>query len=796
MASELLGLFTKESQPVPLTGVSVKGKMTGRGARVRVIQAFKNMEGRPVEAVYKFPLPEGSAVSGFKAVVGDRVIEGAIEERDKAFESYDEAMARGDGAYLLDEERPNIFTLSVGNLNPGVTALIEIDYVTLLDVRASEVRFFLPTTISPRYIPERTPDESGIPVDHLVNPVYGLDVPYGLSILMEVHGKEEISSIESPSHQVSLTFDPDFIRVEFASESVKMDRDFVVNVKYKDEFRSKGYLYSHGGGSFLQIDFHPAETELAAGNEPHSPHGKEVIFVLDCSGSMAGSSISQAKKALEVFLRGLTEGMRFNVYRFGSTFERLFRETAPYSPENLNRAVSYLDGVDANMGGTEVLAPLKEIYTNRAFEGHEREIILITDGEVGNEAEVMGLVENGDQGTRLFAIGIGYGPNEYFVRQLSRVAGGTAELVAPGERIEPKILRLFKKVTGQKIEGLKVSWGAETEQAPSRPVAFAGEGISLLAMTKEDIEPPEKLTLSARVGKEPREWVVPVQRIQGQEIPIPLLWARETIRDLEEGTSEPGRTGSRQRDRTDQRVREKIIALSRKFGILSRETSFVAIEKRAGDERTKEDAVLRKIPVLLTKGWGGVELRRQGIMPVAASVFMSPPHRIMRSLTVANASFDVPRVYQGQVKEPAMTGYDVLMKILSLQSVEGGFAIDNEAAEMMGMSLLDLKEIAQRIEVNSETDRLLLLSTALILLLLEKHYASMGDDWRSVIRKSEKWLKEELSRTEPRIETRSLLDWAADFSKNLKFNASAPGAAGVNRKTPRGAGIKTFLKRK
>ncbi len=232
---------------------------------MKVTQVFENREPGPVEAVYKFPLPENSAVCRFKIVVGNKVTEGTVEERDRAFQLYDEALSRGDGGYLLDEERPNIFTLSVGNLNPGSSASIEIEYVALLDAKGSEVRFFLPTTISPRYVPERTPDEKGIPVDHQVNPPVSIEVPYRLSILLQIQGKGTISSVDSPSHPVSLTFDDEAIMAEFTSGSAVMDRDFVLNIHYKDLFQNRGYFFSNEQGNFLQLDLCPRESRWRRG---------------------------------------------------------------------------------------------------------------------------------------------------------------------------------------------------------------------------------------------------------------------------------------------------------------------------------------------------------------------------------------------------------------------------------------------------------------------------------------------------------------------------------------------------
>lgn len=384
MTEELLGLVTAEAAPVPLTSVKVEGNIAGRGAKVKIFQTFKNGEDKPVEAVYKFPLPEGSAVCAFKAIIGEKIIEGDIEERDKAFELYDKALSEGYGAILLDEERPNIFTLSVENLNQGATATIEIEYVTLLATAGSEVRFFLPTTISPRYIPNGTPDNNGIPVDDQINPVYDSDVPYGLSLVLTVHGKDGIASIDSPSHRVSTDLGSDPVRIEFSSESVKMDRDFILNIKNKKGFENRGYIYKGNKGTFIQVDFCPGTEEFAAiAPDPAYVMRKEVIFVLDCSGSMSGNSISEAKKALEIFLKGFEEGMRFNIYRFGSSFEKLFDESAPYTEETLDMMLKRLGNIDADLGGTEVLAPLKYIYDSKVPAGYTREVILITDGQIG-----------------------------------------------------------------------------------------------------------------------------------------------------------------------------------------------------------------------------------------------------------------------------------------------------------------------------------------------------------------------------------------------------------------------------
>ncbi|UCF37441.1 MAG: hypothetical protein JSU96_00795 [Acidobacteriota bacterium] len=238
--SEPVGLIDcKTAALVPLTGVEVDAEIAGRSSRVKISQKFCNREKVPVEAVYKFPLTEAASICGFRARVGEKVIEGNIEEREKAFEKYDEALEAGHGGYLLDEERPNIFTLSVGNLNPGAEAVLEIEYVTLLETHGREVRFSLPTTISPRYLPADAPDEDGIPAAAKVNPEFELDVPYGLRVQLRVHGRDGIESVESPSHSIKQSFGEDTLEIGLTAEEGKLDRDFVVNVHYREAFQNR-----------------------------------------------------------------------------------------------------------------------------------------------------------------------------------------------------------------------------------------------------------------------------------------------------------------------------------------------------------------------------------------------------------------------------------------------------------------------------------------------------------------------------------------------------------------------------
>ena len=250
--NRFLGLVTTRNKPVPLLGVEVKGTLVGRGARMTIRQRFQNIEKKTIEAIYKFPLPESAAIAGFKVWAGDRLIQGTVEERDEAFEKYDDALMQGDGAYLMDQDRPNIFTLSVGNLSPKMEVIIEIDLVMLLDGEGAGYRFTLPTTISPRYIPAHLPDDQGIPVYETVHPEYAPEVPYGLSLGIDIHNAGKQIIVESPSHPIRLNLAKDIIKVEFASDEVKMDRDFVLAIHPEQKDAGISWHYNDGNHDFYQ----------------------------------------------------------------------------------------------------------------------------------------------------------------------------------------------------------------------------------------------------------------------------------------------------------------------------------------------------------------------------------------------------------------------------------------------------------------------------------------------------------------------------------------------------------------
>ena len=794
--SDVFGLISNGTNPVPLQGVCVSGSILGRGARVKVAQRFRNEEADALEAVYRFPLPESAAVCGFAAMVGGRRISGSVEEQDKAFELYDDALARGDGAFLLDQERPNIFTLSVGSLPAGAEAVVEIEYVALLDQRCREVRFSLPTTISPRYLPADTPDEDGIPASHRIHPEYAASVPYGLSVEIAVRGASCVESVESPSHPVNITMgqgNGDELTVRFASDVARMDRDFVLTVTQRaKEAAGRVWRSVDERGTWLQLDMALDEADEPESAPAPSSHGsgREVIFVLDCSGSMQGDSISQARRALEVCLRALEKGSRFNVVRFGNTFQSLFPQPREYGEKTLGEALGWLRAVDADLGGTEVLQPLQHVYGAAVPKGVSRSVLLLTDGQVGNEAEVVELVRSHVAGTRFFCVGIGAGPNDHLVRGLARAGGGAAAFIFPGERIEPRVLSLFRQAVSPRISKLQIDWGGADEQAPLEPILLLGEPMSAWARVPRGAA-PAGVTVKAEVEGKAEAWQLPVVDAGSGQLPIPTLWARERIRGLEEAHQAGGR-GSRQARPKAETWRQEVIALAREFGLSCSLTSWIAIEEREEKDRQTGELVLRKVPVLVTVGWHGVErfgaalssyvgagttpsapVTTLGLAPADRRPVRGAPGErssqeplyLGRPTRSASASGKIiagqSLRFSAEAFQPDAGGTDtdLLMSVLSLQRVDGGFDLTTDDLKRFGISASAIARAAASAP-GDRAEALRVLHTALVLALLEARFADARETWFSTVKKSRAWLKKASADWGPVLEGKTVARWA------------------------------------
>lgn len=578
---------------IPLEGVHVKARLVGLCSEVTVAHRYRNTETVPLEAVYTFPLETGAAVCGFEAQVGERRVVGKVMERDEAFEAYDDAMAEGHGAFLLDRERPNVFTASLGNLAPGAEVTVQIKYVALLNLEGDAIRFMLPTTIAPRYAPASAP-KVGQPEADRVNPPTLLHVPYGLTLAVDVDVHSPLRSIESPSHTIRTTLDGNRAQVTLSSVDAAMDRDFVLLVEPQVSYEPVARVSrSEDGERVVMVSFRPDPSDL------RTDTGQEISFILDCSGSMGGDSIAEARRALELCIRAMGEGDTFNVIPFGSHFRPMWTEPRPYNQANLDESIAFVRRCDANLGGTEILAPMRHVLERPADPARPRKVLLLTDGEVSNEDQVIALARAQRATATVFAFGIGAGCSEHLVRGVATASRGAAEFIFPGERIEPKVLRTFGRVRTPVLADLRLDWGElRVDAAPSEvPPVFGGDTMTVFAK----VHGGQTDAVTLRAGE--RSWSVALD-LEHAEVDalVPTLWARQRIDELEQDRTPRG--SNQRRDGGDRKV-GKIVDLALKYSLMSQHTSFVAVEERADADKTTQQAQLRRVPVALTAGWGG-----------------------------------------------------------------------------------------------------------------------------------------------------------------------------------------------
>jgi uncharacterized protein YegL len=760
------GLFARETrQPIPLDHVRVEAHVVDLCARVTIHQAYRNREDVPLEVVYVFPLDEGAAVCGFEATVDGVRFVGQAKERDQAFKEYDDALEAGHGGFLLDEERADVFTASLGNMKPGAEVVVSITYVTELAAEGAAARFTLPTAVSPRYAPAQDRAGVGPTPEDILNPPVALDVPYAFTFEMDLAMSGRILGVQSPTHPIEVEQDGARARVWLAQRSAPMDRDLVIVVSAEGLDVPHAVVERGERGGALLLSFVP---RFESGSQP-----AEVVFVIDRSGSMGGTSIAEVRNALQLCLRSLSPGCRFNIISFGSQFEAFFPESQAYDDESMKRAAAFVSSLDADMGGTELLPALEYVVREKPARerGLTRQILLLTDGEVTNTDEIIDLARRHASTARFFTFGIGAGASHHLVRGIARASGGAAEFISPGERIEAKVMRQFKRVLSPALTDVKVDWSQRgaTPASDHVPPVFDGERLVVYALVDEPKAGTATLTgtLAGRAVKfevpvDPRRTVV------GDT--IATLAARARIRTLEEqGEYLESRGSLQRRGRANANAAAEIAALGVKYQLCSRETSFVAIEHREtpGEGR----AELRRVPVALTSGWGGV--REQAIharimsaaagapMPSSASrhcglpdmlagpgsfAFDDAEHSSMAREDAGDAE-SAPswperfyRLVRGHHEEPLEATHELrdLDRLVALQSADGSWDLTREFAEIIGRSLDEL-EAELRGASGGRVVARRVMATALALEWLEANAGAERAEWEMLAEKARRW---------------------------------------------------------
>ncbi len=558
--------------PLPLLGTDITARVQGDLATVEVVQTFQNPHDQPMHARYVFPLPVDAAVYAMTFENGRRVIEGEIRRKHEADQDFAEAKAKGQQAALLTQQRPNVFTQQVAHLLPGEPLKVTLRYAHPVPRVDGDYRFHVPLVVGPRYTPRA--DDAGAPVVGPPQPVFaagGLDPR--VRVALHLDAGTPVTWIDSPSHAVDVRADgPERRVITPIAPKVKDDQDFEVRYRLAAEQPAVGVTAYRGvDDGVVSLLIEPPRAAAPADITP-----REVVFVLDCSGSMAGVPLEASKRFVRQMMDGLRPTDRVRIVRFASDADELKGVPVPATPENLRYARAYLDTLRGG-GGTEMTTGVEAAFAPPLPDGHLRIVVFLTDGYIGNENAVLGLLDRLRGDARLFALGIGNATNRYLLEGMGRVGRGTATIVRPDEDVEYAADRLVEALAAPYLTDVTIDWGKAPvrEATPAEvPDVFLGRSVRVLARYTRPGRYP--ITVRGEVGG--KRVALPVTLDLPAHAPtaeaLPLTWARQQIADRMHTHDRPG-----QREDLRDALKEEVVTLSLKHRVLSRWTAFLAIDK-------------------------------------------------------------------------------------------------------------------------------------------------------------------------------------------------------------------------
>jgi Ca-activated chloride channel family protein len=649
------GLFFKSDNAgvfyeAPILRTDVTLAVAGTIIRATVRQHFVNPSSAWLEGVYVFPLPEQSAVDHLVMEIGARRVVGEIKPHEEAKKVYEQAAAAGQHASLVESERPNIFTTSVANIGPGERIVVEIQYQDRVDIDAGTYSLRFPMVVGPRYIPgdavslvadrpnsgggwaddtTRVPDASRVtppvlhPSEGKINPVtMAIDLAPGFAV-------ERVTSLYHPI--VATDADDGSKTITLADGDVPADRDFVLEWVPKPSTAPAASLFAEQRGDDVYVF---AMLTPAAGQQPEKARlPRDVVFVIDTSGSMGGTSIGQAKAGLLLALERLTPADRFNVIQFNSVTDSLYGELRPWTAETLREARAYVGRLEAT-GGTEMRPALRLAFDGETPAGRLKQVVFLTDAAVGNEAELFDDIARRLGDARLFTIGIGTAPNSYFMRKAAELGRGSFTYVGDVTEVGERMTELLRKLEQPAITDIAVRWPdglpANAEMHPA---------------TVPDIYAGVPVTFSARLPGARLDELTGLLAIEGHDgdavwrhgidigqartgVGVAAVWARAKLFAIEDGQwhgADPAR------------VREAATAHALAHGLVSPYTSLVAVDEEVVRPRN-ETLASAQMPTNLPQGWDYE--RVFGASGEGGGTTLPQPDQLMRRINFTGTPLD------------------------------------------------------------------------------------------------------------------------------------------------------------
>lgn len=593
-----------------LMSVTAKGRLEGLLLSMTVSQVFKNNTSSNMEVVYTFPVAWGAVLLGLDATMGGQRRSGQVMAKQTASQNYEAAIENGDAPIMVEKNRGGSYTASLGSLKPGEEAVLDIQYAQLLNVVQGQVRLTIPTTIAPRYGDAER--QGGLRRDQVPGSNLLAEYPFGVSI--DIGGSMAKARIACPSHAVAQQITEGGVRVSLAAEAW-LDRDFVVLLQDlpNTAWALSGPDSRSGEGhraTLLSLCPTLVSTEVPALN---------VKILVDCSGSMSGGSIEQARLALSGLTKLLTERDRFSLTLFGSEYEHIVPPVTAdrMGLKQLNIAVR---NMDANFGGTEMRAAAEATF-DLAFpalaDNTEADVLLITDGDVW---EAQALVDAAKaSGHRVYALGVGSAPNESMLAEMALATGGACELVGVGEDMTQAVQRMVQRM--RLVMPVKAEWrtpAGSLWSSPSPKRIASGETVHLFVRTPQALVEAPVLALDGQGLQSPA-----LQMSQGDVLARLLAATQVSLtRDVETAQ-----------------------ALAEQYSLVTEHTNLLLVIERAEADKTDGMPQLHRVTHMTPAGHSGVGRMRFGI-PAVTHVAMS---RTMASMDYSNLKG--PALYKSPIRD-------------------------------------------------------------------------------------------------------------------------------------------------
>ena len=681
-----IGAMHTDRGNLPLDRLDVRTKISGLLGRTVVTTEFVNVHDTALEATYVFPLPDRAAVTGMTMTADQRTVEAELQERGAARETYDRAIAAGQRASIAEEERPDVFTMRVGNILPRERVTVELRLVGPLPYEDGAATFRFPLVVAPRYVPG-TPlpgqpvgsgqalDTDAVPDASRITPpvlLPGFPNPLRLSIDVDIDPAGlELGAVRSSLHTV--TTEDGHVTI---GAGERADRDFILRLDYAGASEAAVVVPDEDGdpedreqGTYQLSIMPPA----GAGR----PRPKDVVLLLDRSGSMGGWKMVAARRAAARVVDTLTDGDRFAVLTFDHQIDRpddLGTGLVDATDRHRFRAVEHLARADAR-GGTELMAPLHEgLALLGRSESRDRVLVLVTDGQVGNEDQILHDIMPLIGSTRIHTVGIDRAVNAGFLGRLAAFGAGRCELVESEDRLDDAMEHIHRRIGAPAVTDVALAAEGLTLLDDTRsPARLPGiyPGVPLVVTGRYAGTPTGTITVTGRT-RDDQEFTATATVRQREEPAITAQWARARIRDLEDRYA----AGERE-------LESRIVGTSLRFGVLSRFTAYVAVDSRV----VNEDGESRRVtqPVELPSGW---EMPRD--------VAEAPP------FLLASSAAPLPPPAPGQPVRPTFAPVQASLPRGSARtaktfaSVPSMLAAGGQAvpATSMGLSVEDLRQIA------------------------------------------------------------------------------------------------------